>query len=289
MTKYKKPFLTIDEQISLLEKRGLIVVDKEKAKFYLKNISYYHLSIYAKAFQDKSDIFNKDTTFEEVLDLYNFDKKLRLLLLDVLERIEMSFKCVLTHEIAKSKGDNCWYTKGENFQNGEEDIVELLDKTKGSDEIYIQHYYKNYLEPPYPPAWMFFESLTFGKCSRLARNLYDTDKQIIASFYRLPKKTAIQMFYYLSHLRNVCAHHSRVWNRGFVIKVAKYKKYKDLFDDLRDDSLYTYLITIQILLKKISPTSLWLEKLDDLISKYNIPIHRMGFPKDWRIKLEGIK
>lgn len=289
MAQYEKPFLNIDEQIALLESRGLAIDDKNRAKFFLKNISYYHLSVYAKALQNKDDKFVEGASFEDILGLYNFDKKLRLLLLDILERIEMSFKCVLAYEITKSKSDNYWYAKEENYINNDKDITKLLTGIKESREIYIRHYFEKYTEPKYPPAWMFFESLSFGDCKRLAKNLFEADRQIIAGFYKLSKGATIAMFGYLAHLRNACAHHSRVWNRGFTVSVAKYPKYREVFGDARDNSLYSYIVVIQILLQKINPTSSWLVKLETLINDYNIPLYRMGFPSDWRKKLEIIK
>jgi len=71
---YNKSPKTIEEQIELLKERGLIVKDEEKLKRYLKNISYYHFSIYFKHFQ-KDNIFIEGTTFENVLNIYVFDQK----------------------------------------------------------------------------------------------------------------------------------------------------------------------------------------------------------------------
>ena len=135
---------------------------------------------------------------------------------------------------------------------------------------------------------MFFENLSFGKCSRLVRNLYENDRHIIASKYRM-SKAVIQMFHSLAHLRNTCAHHSRVWNRGFTIKVSPYKKYNDTFQEIRTDSLFAYIIVIQIFIKKIDPTSAWLDKLNQLIEEYDVDIHRMGFSEDWLDRLQFIK
>jgi abortive infection bacteriophage resistance protein len=120
------------------------------------------------------------------------------------------------------------------------------------------------------------------------RNLHDRERQILAGFYRLPKKTAIQMLHSLSHLRNVCAHHSRVWNRNFTISVTKYKKYEDIFEN-SSNTLYAYLVVMQIFVSKISPSSKWLDKLDSLIGEYDIDIYRMGFPENWKSKLESMK
>lgn len=286
MTAYNKKFLTFEEQRSLLKERGLIIKNEEKLFSILKHVSYYHLSIYCKAFQDSNDKFKEGTTLQNIWDLYNFDKKLRLLLLDVLERIEMSLKCVLIYEISKDKKDNYWYTDKSNFKENE-DVKKFLDKIKDSKEIYIQHYYRKYNFPDYPPSWIFFESLSFGECARLIRNLHENDRQIIAESYKM-SKAVIQMFHYLSNLRNFCAHHSRVWNRGFPMKISSYKKYKEIFNEVRKDSLFAYIAIIQILLKKINPESICLEKLESLILEYKIEIYRMGFPNDWKDRLKKI-
>jgi abortive infection bacteriophage resistance protein len=103
--KYNKPPLPINEQIDLLKSRGLVVADDGKLEYYLKNISYYHLSIYFKHFQ-KDDIFYKGTNFEDVLRIYIFDNKLRLLLLELLERIEKSFKCRMAYELSIVKNNS---------------------------------------------------------------------------------------------------------------------------------------------------------------------------------------
>ncbi|MCK4554461.1 Abi family protein [Candidatus Parcubacteria bacterium] len=96
---YSKQPKTFNEQIELIKSRGLIIDDEERLKKYLINISYYHLSAYFKSFQH-SDRFKDGTTFEDVINLYEFDKKLRLLLSDVLERIEKSFKCSVIYNLA---------------------------------------------------------------------------------------------------------------------------------------------------------------------------------------------
>lgn len=287
MPKYNKPFLAIIEQIELLKSRGLIIDNQDRAEFFLKHISYYHFSIYAKAFQDKNDQFKEKISFQDLLNLYNFDKKLRFLLLDILERIEMSLKCVLAHEITKHKNNDYWYTD-KNIFSKKVDINKLLKDLKKSQEIYVKHFYKNYSDSEYPPAWIFFEKLTFGESSRIACDLDDASRKIIANFYSV-SKGLINEFIPLSHLRNACAHHSRIWNRRFIMRIRDYAKYKDMFEkDTPKNSLYSYLVVMQIFLVKISPDSEWLDRLDSLIKEYNIPIERMGFARSWKEKLESI-
>ena len=288
MPKYNKPFLTIIEQIQLLKERGLIIDtnDQKRAEFFLRHISYYHLSIYAKAFQNKNNKFEDNITFQKILDLYNFDKKLRFLILDILERIEMSLKCVLAHEITKNRKDDYWYIDENGFSK-KVDIGKILKDLKKSQEVYIQHFYKNYPDSQYPPAWIFFEKLTFGESACIARNLKDSDRQIIANFYEV-SKGMINEFIALSQLRNACAHHSRIWNRRFIMRTREYSKYKDIFGDSPKNSLYAYLVVMQIFLMKISPRSKWLDKLNELIKEHDIPIYRMSFPENWKERLESI-
>lgn len=289
MAKYEKKFFNILEQVELLKNRGLVISDEGKLKLYLRYINYYHLSAYFKTFQDQNDLFKDDSSFEDILNIYNFDKKLRLMLLDVLEKIEMSFKSVLSHDFSKEKDDFYWYLpEKNNYINVSLKIERIIEKTKNSKEVYIQHFFKKYDEEKNLPAWIFFEGLTFGDCSLIARNLSDIDKGIIANFYKLPKRTSIQMLHHLSILRNLCAHHAWVWNRNFTFKTPVYKKYKHLFNDVKDKTLFSLLISAQIFIRKISPASDWLDKLEGLIKNHGIEIRRMGFPENWREKLESI-
>ena len=284
---YNKPFLEISEQINLLEERGLIIKDRVAASFFLKHINYYHLSIYFKAFQNDFNLFLGEIRFEDIFNIYDFDRKLRLLFLDVIERIEISLKSFLSYEITKSRQNIFWYFNKDNFENFD-NIERQLEKTLTSKEIYLEHYYKKYNYPQYPPAWMFFESLSFGDCSRLLNDLKIQDKLLIINNYGFRRIKAIKFFYYLSHLRNCCAHYSRVWDKNFIIKVNKKIESKDLFNYTNSSSLFAYTIIIQIFIKKISPTSDWLDKLESLIKNHNIEIRRVGFPENWREKLESI-
>ena len=113
---FQKPLLSTTEQINLLIQRGLIIHDKEIASIHLSNITYYHLSIYCKAFQNQeNNLFLNNTSFEDILNLYLFDKKLRLKLLDLLERIEMSLKHSLSHIISHKTRGVFWYINKNNF------------------------------------------------------------------------------------------------------------------------------------------------------------------------------
>lgn len=289
---YKKPPKTIEEQVELLKGRGLVVDSEKSLKKYLRNISYYHFSIYFKHFQ-KDDIFIAGTSFDDVLNIYVFDQKLRLLLLDVLERIEKSFKCRLAYEMAILSNDACWISDVKYFKDGVEHndrIIELLENLRYSKEICIKHYYETYNSPKYPPIWIAIETLTFGQCVMIYSQLKPEYQKIIADTYEINKKFVSSWFHALSLIRNFCAHHSRLWNREMVIMLSqKHGLYRKLFNNSNGNRLFNYLIAMQIINCKFNPTSKWDERLEKIILEHGINISHMGFPDDWKERLQRIR
>lgn len=289
---YKKPPMKISEQIKLLKERGLIINDEEKLERYLRNISYYHFSTYFKHFQ-KDDLFIKDTNFEDVLSIYVFDQKLRLLLLDVLERIEKSFKCHLVYEMSVKTGDPFWIANHNYFQDGErygERIAKMLEDLKFSKENCIRYYYEKYNEPKYPPAWMIIEVLSFGQTVMIYNQLELENQEVVANSYGINKRFISNWFYALSILRNLCAHHSRLWNNEFLIRLNQgHGFYGKLFDNSNGNRLFNYLVILHAINSKFNPTSGWVEKLDNIIIEHAINISHMGFPDNWKERLQKIK
>jgi len=94
LVKFNKPHLTLEEQLTLLETRSLIVQDRKRAKHFLGHLNYYRLSGYWFPFKQSPTInqFRPNTSFEDVLNLYIFDRELRLLVIDAIERIEVSVR-----------------------------------------------------------------------------------------------------------------------------------------------------------------------------------------------------
>lgn len=103
---YNKTPLTFSQQIDLWGKRGHIIPDRYKAEFYFRNISYYRLSAYALAFQKLKDKFNEGTTFDDVLYLYIFDRELRLVVMDAIERIEVAIITQIIYFLAHRYGSH---------------------------------------------------------------------------------------------------------------------------------------------------------------------------------------
>lgn len=279
---------TIDEQISLLRSRGLVINDQESTAQYLKNISYYHLSSYFKFFQNSDDSFHEGRSFEDVLNIYVFDQKLRLLILDILERIEKSFKCRLVYEVSIQTKDPFWMTNEDMFDVNEyyERIQEMIANLKSSKEPCIKRYYQHYTSPEYPPAWTIVEALTFGQTVMIYHQLKSEHQSIVAQSYGINKRFIYSWMYALSIVRNICAHHSRIWNFEPVVRLDQgHGIYKNFFFNSNGNRLFNYLVVIHIFNCKFNPTSSWIDRLKEIIEEHHIEVSHMGFPLDWEERM----
>jgi abortive infection bacteriophage resistance protein len=173
---FEKPFLTVEQQIDLLASRGLTIKDRERAKSYLSNISYYRLSAYAKYFQKKESPnheFHEGVDFDSILNLYLFDRELRILVFDLIEKLEIAFRTQLTYCYSvKHKG--WWYEDPKYFINNfyySKNLNKIDEEIERSSEYFITHYKKKYSSPQRPPAWMTFEVISMGSLSKTYKNL----------------------------------------------------------------------------------------------------------------------
>lgn len=117
--KYTKPPLTYEQQVTLLKERGLIIDDEIRAERLLSHISYYRLSAYMLPFRKLDggnylDQFKEGTSWDDVYNLYLFDRKLRLLVFDAIERIEVSIRTQITYQLSHKYGSH-WQTDASIF------------------------------------------------------------------------------------------------------------------------------------------------------------------------------
>lgn len=222
--KYKKPPLSISDQIKLLQSRGLHIPDVNKAEHYLSFISYYRFRAYTYPFQDNSDPnhpFLRGTNFDQILDLYVFDRELRLLVLDAIERVEIALRTQIIYQFAMNNGSH-WhenaslYIKPKLFKK---DMQKLKNELSRTSEVFIKHYYSKYTNPPDPPAWMSLEVVSLGTLSKLFENLkMSPEKKAVAKELGLPHPYVLESWMHaFTNVRNICAHHSRLWNRKLTV------------------------------------------------------------------------
>jgi abortive infection bacteriophage resistance protein len=290
----KKP-LTLEQQVALLNERGLIIDDVEKAYLYLSNISYYRLSAYWYTFLEhpKSEHrFVGNTTFVKVLDTYVFDRKLRLLIFDEIERIEIALRTTLIYHYCLEYGNN-WYEEKPLFKGKDTYFYKLqeilLSEMGKTSEVFIRHYREKYNKPANPPAWMALELASFGQLSTLFKNLKSCPaRKRVAEHFKLDDVVLESWLEALSYVRNACAHHMRLWNRKLpkspIIPKkprAVWLKENPSFD--QQNKIYLTLSVISYLLGAISPGNSFNKKINILLTSYpEIPKHYMGFTPQWQ-------
>jgi abortive infection bacteriophage resistance protein len=292
--KFEKPALSIPEQIKLLKARGLIIEDDALAERTLRYIGYYHFSSYTLNFQlaDKSlnhHQFISGTRFEDVLSVYEFDRKLRLLVMDAIERIEIAAKSCIINEMSLHNGSH-WFMDRQIFNPRMrhdfflEEIQRDLqfNKEKGGD-LFIRHYFDTYSYPTLPPVWMVFETLSFGTISRIFSNIPRSDQKSVAYHFGQSPEILRSWLQTTTYIRNLCAHHSRLWNRVFTIKPMEPKSLAGQMAPIM--RFYAQAVMLQSIMSKISPESKWSARLRGLIfANPQVSLFKMGFPADWETR-----
>ncbi len=215
---YPKLSKTTDEHISLLKERGLIIDDIKLAQEKISFIGYYHLSSYFKSFQDtKTNQFTNGKTFENILDLYVFDRKIKDISFDVIERVELSLKALLSDVLSDEYGNN-WIENKELFiekwdhENFLNKISKKINYLKQKEGI-IKEFYSKYADH-FPPSWILMEGLYFSEAIEIFKKLKRNNAQKIAEKYKIDEKVLQSWFILLNDVRNICAHHGRLWNKS---------------------------------------------------------------------------
>jgi len=291
--KYSKPPVSIANQITKLQQRGLKICDEHKAAHYLSNISYYRLRAYTYPFQDNSDSghpFVKEINFEDIIDLYVFDRRLRLLVFNAIEKIEIALRTKIINEFSLQHGSH-WHENVNMYRNNyffNKNINALYEEVDRSAETFIEHYKFAYSSPKYPPAWMSLEVISMGLLSKIYSNLKKSNaKKKVAKEFGLPNPLILESWMHaFAGLRNICAHHSRLWNRRFtIVPKIPYNTVNAFIQntDIYDNKLYAQLCCINYITRIISPDSSFVSDLQQLLSTCSIvDCKEMGFPNDWK-------
>lgn len=293
----KKPTSTND-QLRLMKLRGLIIGDNDRVIRYLNQISYYRLSAYFLPYQKLKNKFNQETNFDLILDTYKFDRKLRLLVFDCIERIEVAIRAQIINVLCKNHNSSHWHDDKKVFVksyreiNGKridffKDFQKIIAKNCNlkNPEVFIKHYKKKYNHPDNPPSWMCVELLTIGELSRLFKGLKsNSDKQEIADFFKLHHTVFESWLHTLTYVRNICAHHSRLWNRDFAIRPEILKKPKIKWINSQfnlNHRTFYFLCILKYMLCSANPNNKMKQKVIALLKMYpQVPIKYIGIPSD---------
>lgn len=292
--KYQKPALTFDAQADQLIARGL-VAERGQLIEILSSVNYYRLSGYLFRFRDSTnpDLFVEGTNLDEAWDHYIFDRKLRVLMMDAIERIEIAIRTALANTHAQLHGP-FGYCKPEHLPNLGNDrfgnFLAKLDEAQrhNSREVFVKHFEAKYGDTHhYLPVWMAVEIMNFGTTLTFYRGVEKGTKRHIASRFDISDDVLTSWLLSMNSIRNVCAHHGRLWNRTIGTKPMiprQHYKHPDWHVVQLDNTKIFASITVALyMLRIIAPRSKWKTRFENLLDAHpNVPLPSMGIPPNWR-------
>lgn len=277
--------------IAILKQRGLCFSDEALAENYLWNIGYFRLSAYLHPLvaEPKSDkIFKPDATFDKALAMYRFDRKLRLVLFNEIEKIEVAIRSMMVNIMAEGTGDVFWITNSSYFHSQTQfskSLAVIDTEIERSKEEFILDFKRNFTDP-YPPAWMIAEILPLGSLCAIFRNIkIFALRKRIAGFFGLNIPSFDSWTQVIGLIRNICCHHARLWNKIMVVTPAIPSRMQYPWIDINKTDpkrVYLRICMIKYMLIPVSPLNSFTDKIKELLNTYpTIDKCAMGFPEDW--------
>ncbi len=276
---------TIKSQIEKLISRGCIINDISYAEEILSSINYYRLTHYFSVFLIDKHSYKEGTTFEMGVRLYDFDRSLRNLMLDMLEEIEISLRAIISNYHALKYGA-IGYLNPSSFDRSHKhpqflSKIEHLIEING-DNLLVAHHKNKY--NGYFPLWAIMELFSFGTLAYFYEDMKTEDKDNIAeksfSNIKLDRRQLDSWLDRLSELRNQCAHYNRVYGGPAPEEPRIYESE----DFTAGDGYYRYIYIMKLLCKR---QSIWensfVPALKTLINSYDdvVQIECLGFPNNW--------
>jgi abortive infection bacteriophage resistance protein len=301
LLRYSKPPLNIPDQLQQLRERDLLVGSDDLALNALELIGYYRLSAYWLFFEEppapgetRSHRFRPGTSFEQVIELYNKDRLIRLLVIDAIERIEIAARSAWVQEMSRKHGPHCYLDPllfRPDFNHGEQ-LEQLRSQIQQSNETFVIHYRQTYSEPELPPIWAMTELISLGTLRAwIAASELDSKTKVARSLGMPSAQVLNGVLHSLNLIRNISAHHGRLWNRLIVKRLPKIKKLQHILvlEDVDGEgvqpskNLYNYLVVMAIIVRKVAPLSTWPSRMAKVISP--MPSEQqeaMGCPVGWQ-------
>lgn len=282
---YSKQALSITDQISLLEKRGIHIEDTDFANRVLETVSYYRFSAYLYPFRknDGTDEYVSGTSFNQCWQSYRFDRRLRLCIIDAIERIEVATKTKIVNLLTKRYGpfahqDPATFAVPINKSRHDELLSFIDAETKKSKEEFVEHFRCTYDMSQGLPLWMAIEVMTFGNMLTLFRLMKKQDKQFIAKSFGYNERVFESWLTNLNYVRNICAHHGRLWNRHLAVNPvipAKDMRWHEAAFPVNPNRIYSTLCILKVLLTVVVPQSKWQSRFYALLNELPL-IHRVS-------------
>ena len=287
MAKPLKSPKTFTDQIGILASRKLIIRDKTDAEEFFKHNNYYRVSAYFRPYYKVNngviqDEFKNWVTLEHVRNLYSFDSELRRMIVPILERVEVAFRTHLAYYFAHNKGSLA-YLDSTNFYDAHSHnklVTNINDVTKYPKDEFIKHYKKEYNDQY--PIWVIIEALSFGNLSKFYSNMITADKtQLCNTFYKGTHHDQIKNWMEcMVVLRNICAHHGRVFNRSMT--KPNFRNRNFIIQPGYENRIYSMLLIMKTLIDDDKMWNHFVYELRYIMDKYGFTHHQaMGLPSGW--------
>lgn len=291
MAHYTKTYASPSQLVALLRSRGLAIGNETRVKNYLKHIGYYRFSAYLYpllTMPKENHIFKNGSTFDNALDMYRFDRHLRLLMFNQIEKIEVAVRSAIVNITCRETNNPFWMTDPTCFYDVAQftKTMQLIDaELAKSREEFIEHFRRNYSES-YPPAWMLAEILPLGVLTKIYENIKSNQiRKMVAHEFSLNVPVFMSWMTIVTVARNNCCHHTRVWNRTFALRALTMRRMTRpwISSSVNQQKVYFSLCVIKYFLDIISPRNDMTAKLNALFFEYpSIDTVAMGFPSGWR-------
>jgi abortive infection bacteriophage resistance protein len=314
---YSKSYLTLDQQIAKLKANGLIIHNESYAKKCLIGYNYYRLSAYWHLFRQrdpnditkKLGIFEQGHTFEEVIQIYEFDYQLRRLIFEAITDIETFLRTQIAYHIPSINNDafamydqTLFYRrprrniKGLNYNQLMIDINSEISRAK--DEDFISHFKNTYSDYPKIPFWVLTEIISFGTLRKIYKHLKSSHKHLISNSFNIgtisssspspyidiDKQNLDSHLFLINKYRNVCAHHGRIWNRKVRDVLTTDAATELQISGHTNGGLYALIIVIARLLGPTGHAKDWKDSIYSLLTK-SFPLGDITkfttLPSDW--------
>jgi len=285
---YDKLPLTIEQQLELLSARSLVFNDRELTLHTLERISYYRLSAYWYPVKNSNDSFKPGASFDVAVQLYEFDRHLRLHVMDAIERVEIALRTAITYTLAHTYGTFA-HTAPINFRRSfrhNQWVTKVQQEAQNSQEDFVSHFRNTYEGYPTLPIWMVTEVISLGTLSRLYEGMLPHDQTKIANDYHVKPVVLRSWLRTLTYVRNVCAHHARLWNRQLSVspELPRHDARWQAPVTPTNRRLFAVLLILRQMMAHHHQGVHWQQRVSELlepIASKNYWCIAMGLPNDW--------
>lgn len=299
--KYSKPARHYRDLAQLLLDRGMSG-DRDQIERNLRRVSYYRLSGYWYPYRrfdsDTADAHRLDefvprTLFRDIVDRYEFDVELRSIVFRKIGEFEIAFRSAVAHEHSIRHGPFGYVENPASMPGltveGHASILATVQRERSRSSVeFVRHFNAKYGgDHWYMPVWMVAELMSFGTVLTWYRKSSQEIRRAVAKRFGIHDNIMVSWVRAIHAVRNVCAHHGRLWNRVLGVKpmIPRDTAWHSLVE-IQNDRVFSVLTILAYLSEDETTLNAWRTDLESLFERYpGIPLDRLGFPTEWKKSL----